>query len=484
MSRALVWFRRDLRVNDHPALTRAAEAHRDGLIAVYAITAAMWRAHDDAAVKVDLWLRSVRALSEALAARNVPLVVLTAQGDDDLAAQLVDLAGRARCAALYHHREHEVNERRRDETVRIAFARKGIDVHTAHDRTLVPPEDLRTGAGGWYTVFTPYRRAWTTRLASADLRPLPPIAAQPVVELAPSPVPDVIEGFAPPAHARLWPAGEQHAQQRLARFVTGRLADYHTARDLPALDGTSALSPYLAAGVISPRQCLHAAAQANGGRIDLGDPGPLTWISELAWRDFYQQVTRNYPRVSMGRAFKRDTEAVAWRDAPEELARFERAETGFPLVDAAITQLRETGWMHNRLRMLVAMFLTKDLLIDWRHGERFFMRHLVDGDLAANNGGWQWSASTGTDAQPWFRVFNPWTQSAKFDPQGAFITRQLPALKPLSPKALHAMHEVSDAARRAVGYPAPMVDHAAARLRVLAAFGALKSARAEGYEAP
>ena len=164
--------------------------------------------------------------------------------------------------------------------------------------------------------------------------------------------------------------------------------------------------------------------------------------------------------------------------APRARLQLRPARTAVALVaDAAITQLLETGWMHNRLRMLVAMFLTKDLLIDWRHGERFFMRHLVDGDLAANNGGWQWSASTGTDAQPWFRVFNPWTQSAKFDPQGAFITQQLPELKPLSPKALHAMHEVSDAARRAVGYPAPMVDHAAARLRVLAAFGALKSGR-------
>lgn len=474
MSRALVWFRRDLRVADHPALTRAAARHRDGLIAVYALAPAMWRAHDDAAVKVDFWLRSLRALSTALASRNVPLVVLRAESDDALADALVALAARARCAALYHHHEYEVNESRRDARVRRAFEAAGMQVDVTHDRALVAPDALRTAAGGPYKVFTPYRRAWTARLAVTELTPLPAVGAQPRVELAPSEPPDALEGFECAVDAARWPAGEAEGQRRLSRFIEDSVDDYHNARDLPALQGTSALSPYLAAGVISPRSCLDAAVRANGGRVDGGARGPLTWISELAWRDFYQQVLVNHPRVSMGRAFQPATEALRWRDAPDELARWERGETGFPLVDAAMRQLRETGWMHNRLRMLVSMFLTKDLLIDWRHGERFFMRHLVDGDLAANNGGWQWSASTGTDAQPWFRVFNPWTQSARFDPDGAFVKRWLPALSSLSPREIHAP---GSPRREALGYPRPMVDHAAARLRALDAFGALRTAQ-------
>ncbi|MEZ4391721.1 MAG: FAD-binding domain-containing protein [Polyangiales bacterium] len=481
MTRALVWFRRDLRVSDHPALSRAVERHRDGVVAAFALTPAMWRAHDDAPAKVDLWLRCADALSRELAARNIPLVTLRAEGDDELAAKLLDLATRGRCAALLHHREYEVNERRRDERVRLAFAQAGLEVEALHDRVAVPPDALRTGSGGAYRVFTPYRRAWSAWLEARGCAPLAAVGAQPRVELEAAAPPASLEGFEPEVAPGLWPAGELRAQARLARFVDERLADYHRERDLPATDGTSALSPYLAAGVISPRQCLQRAVDANGGRVTAGEPGPLTWISELAWRDFYQQVLVNFPRVSMGRAFQPATEAVRWRDAPDELARWEAGETGFPLVDAAMRQLRETGWMHNRLRMLVSMFLTKDLLIDWRAGERFFMRHLVDGDLAANNGGWQWSASTGTDAQPWFRVFNPWTQSARFDPDAAFVKRWIPALKPLSPKGIHTPEETL---RQRLGYPPPMVDHASARLRALAAFGEVRGAQRDESTVP
>lgn len=474
MTRALVWFRRDLRLHDHTALHHAARDCADGVVAVWAITPAAWRAHDDAPAKIDLWLRCARDLSDALAARNVPLVVLRADTDASLAAQLLDLAQRARCDALYRNHEYEVDESRRDALVDRRFRERGLAVRAFHDRVLVAPDALRTTTHGPYTVFTPFRRAWTAHLEARPAAPLPIFTAQrPIEGVTRSPVPDAVEGFASPVPASLWPAGEAHARARLDRFAQDTLSRYHAARDLPATDGTSALSPYLTAGVLSPRQCLDAALRAHGGSLSEGASGPLTWISELAWRDFYQQVLFHHPRVCMYRAFKRETEAVPWRDAPAELARWCAGETGFPLVDAAMKQLAATGWMHNRLRMLTAMFLTKDLLVDWRHGERFFMRHLVDGDLGANNGGWQWSASTGTDAQPWFRVFNPWTQSARFDPEGDFVKRWIPALKPLSPKAIHAMHAVPDAQRRALGYPAPMVDHAAARQRALAAFEGL-----------
>ncbi|MEK1908449.1 MAG: FAD-binding domain-containing protein, partial [Pseudomonas sp.] len=231
-------------------------------------------------------------------------------------------------------------------------------------------------------------------------------------------------------------------------------------------------STYLAAGVISPRQCLHAALRGNQGEFDSGNPGAVSWINELLWREFYKHILVGYPRVSRHRAFRPETEALPWRDAPQDLLAWQQGRTGIPLIDAAMRQLLATGWMHNRLRMVVAMFLTKNLLIDWREGERFFMRHLIDGDLAANNGGWQWSASTGTDAAPYFRIFNPISQSQKFDADGRFIRTWLPELVGLNKRDIHdpsAMGGVFGLAE----YPRPIVDLAHSRERVLQAFRSL-----------
>jgi deoxyribodipyrimidine photo-lyase len=245
---------------------------------------------------------------------------------------------------------------------------------------------------------------------------------------------------------------------------------YGKNRDLPALDGTSVLSPYLAAGAISARACLAAAREADGGRVRLGGRRPSglgVWIGELIWREFYTHITHAYPRLCKGHAFKPIDRAVAWRYDEGEFGRWRRGETGFPFVDAAMRQLNATGWMHNRLRMVAAMFLAKDLLIDWRWGERYFMRRLVDGDLASNNGGWQWSASTGTDAVPYFRVYNPTTQARRYDPDGVFVRRWLPELADLTGRGIF---EPSSGRRAA--YPLPMVDHEHARARAIAGFKA------------
>ncbi|MDO9320458.1 MAG: FAD-binding domain-containing protein, partial [Pseudomonas sp.] len=234
----------------------------------------------------------------------------------------------------------------------------------------------------------------------------------------------------------------------------------------------SQLSAYLAAGVISPRQCLHAALSNNRGEFDTGNPGAVCWINELLWREFYKHILVGYPRVSRHRAFRPNTEAVAWRNAPDELAAWQAGRTGIPIVDAAMRQLLTTGWMHNRLRMIVAMFLTKNLLIDWREGERFFMRHLIDGDLAANNGGWQWSSSTGTDSAPYFRIFNPQRQSERFDAEGRFIRHWLPVLAEVGKKDIHnpsALSQYGGLFGRP-DYPKPIVDLSKSRARALAAF--------------
>ena len=245
---------------------------------------------------------------------------------------------------------------------------------------------------------------------------------------------------------------------------------------MPAEPGTSQLSPYLAAGVISIRQCLHAALGYNQGELDSGASGATTWINELLWREFYKHILVGYPRVSMHRAFRPETEALPWRRAPYELEAWQQGRTGFPIIDAAMRQLRETGWMHNRLRMITAMFLSKNLLIDWREGERWFMRHLIDGDLAANNGGWQWSASTGTDSVPYFRLFNPTSQSQRFDPDGQFLRRWLPELQHLSSRDIHSPathHNLFGV----IEYPTPIVDLGKSRARALDAFRNLPEGR-------
>jgi len=463
MHRPMVWFRRDLRADDNTALLAAAERSDDGLVALYVVSPGEWRSHDDAPVKVDLWLRSAALLSETLGALHIPLLVETADTPGDVPALVRRVAREHGCTEVHANREYEVDESRRDVAVREAL---GMPLHLHDDRVLLPPGSVRTQSDTAYTVFTPFKRRWLEALTAAPSpRPAPP-PQRPIRDIRAGAVPARVEGFTSTIDPGLWPAGEAAAARRLEAFIASSLSGYRTGRDLPSIDGTSGLSPYLAAGVISPRRCLAAAMGAHG-------EGPDTWISELCWRDFYTHVMVAFPRVSMGRAFRTETDRVPWRSAPDELARWRSGETGYPLVDAAMRQLLATGWMHNRLRMLVAMFLSKDLLIDWREGERFFMRHLVDGDLAANNGGWQWSSSTGTDAQPYFRIFNPYTQASRYDPDGEFVRRWVPELRSLDKRALLNMEKMGPLERRRLGYPEAMVDHAAARARTLSAFKGL-----------
>jgi deoxyribodipyrimidine photo-lyase len=267
-----------------------------------------------------------------------------------------------------------------------------------------------------------------------------------------------------------WPAGTVEAQRRLRRFANSRSERYADDRDFPALDGTSALSPHLSVGSLSAGQCLHAALRGCDGTLHKAGPGIAAWVDELIWRDFYRHVIAQFPQVSRGAAFRRELDQLPWRHAPDELAAWKAGRTGYPLVDAGMRQLSQTGCMHNRMRMVTAMFLAKHLLLDWRAGERHFMELLVDGDFAANNGGWQWSASTGTDAVPYFRLFNPNTQARRFDPDGTFIRHHVPELAGAPDKALF------DPARNPEsGYARPMVDHQEARQRALATFRAAQS---------
>jgi deoxyribodipyrimidine photo-lyase len=465
----LVWFRNDLRVDDNTAL-HAALTRGGRVAAVFYATPDQWREHALAPVKGEFLWRTLEELRVALARLNVPLFVRIVDRFDAVAADLDKFARKHQCEAVFANREYPVDEQRRDEAVAAALARANMEWNCFDDATLVPPGSVRTRTGQPFKVFTPFKRALLELVETAPLHCLKPRKAEPFGAEAP-PLPKYpYESSNVPA--KLWPAGEKAAAARLRKFIDGRIDDYAEQRDIPALDGTSALSPYLALGVISLRRCAEAALAANGGLWQGGSGGAATWLNELLWREFYIHVLAQFPRVSMNKPMRKEAESLVWRRDKTEFQRWCEGRTGFPLVDAGMRQLVQTGWMHNRLRMVTAMFLSKYLLLDWRWGEQFFMRHLIDGDLAANNGGWQWSASTGTDAAPYFRLLSPLRQAERFDPDGTYCKKFVPELKHVP---VDALLKPGDPRLIAAGYPPPMVDLKAARARVLQAFSAANS---------
>ena len=470
--KSIVWFRRDLRVAYNHALYHACRNSAAGVIGLYVVTPKQWKEHDDANCKVRFWLESLAELSSQLGKLNIPLRIETC---DDFAAS-VDVvshfASMQKCGAVFLNREYEVNEAMRDAEVQRACERAGIECHSFHDRVIVPPREVTTKEGKFYSVFTPYRKVWDTRMAEF-CKVLPKPKKQAPLKLRSSPIPRKVDGFdLSDFREDLWLAGEKEAGKRLKKFAN-KISGYDEARDIPSIAGTSLLSPYLAAGIISPRQCLATARESGIDQFG-GSDGSKTWISELTWRDFYTQVLVNVPRVSMHRPFKLKTERLKWRKDQSDFEAWKDGKTGYPIVDAGMRQLNRSGWMHNRLRMVTAMFLTKNLLIDWRLGEQYFMQKLIDGDLAANNGGWQWSASTGTDAVPYFRIFNPFSQSKRFDPDGLFIKKVCPELEPINPRSLHDPAKLSAAIlEKNVDYPDPVVEYKSGRERALSSFKAL-----------
>ncbi len=502
---ALVWLRRDLRVDDHAALHAAlSDARRTWCAFVFdrdILDPLPSRADRrvefirDGLVEVD---RELRALGGGL-------IVVHDRATDAIPALAATLGVDLVVAA----RDYEPAAVRRDTEVDARLRADGRRLRVVKDQVVFEADEVMTGAGRPFSVFTPYRNAWRRRLdeAGADGAPGTPLAQHPVRELARgrlSPPPsglrsadaDGPHGSAPldgvpsleaigfertDLHRLALPTGASGGARLLDEFLH-RIGRYRDARDYPALKGPSYLSAHLRFGTVSIRTLAREAL-----RVERTDPpaaeGARTWLSELVWRDFYVQVLHHHPRVET-RSFRPEYDAIGWEDGAHGDALFAawaEARTGYPLVDAAMTQLRTSGYMHNRLRMVTASFLCKDLGVDWRRGERLFADLLNDYDLAANNGGWQWASSSGCDAQPYFRIFNPVTQSEKFDPKGAFIRRYLPQLANYDDKRIHAPWLVPPAEQARLGcvigrdYPAPVVDHAQARTRTLARYAVVKT---------
>jgi deoxyribodipyrimidine photo-lyase len=463
MKRQLCWLRNDLRISDNSALLEALK--RGPTIVIYVATPAQWQVHDDAPIKQDFWRRNLKELMSALASLKVPLRLFQVPDYQSIPVLLEKIIQYWNIEALHYNIDYPLNERRRDELVSALCREKLIRVFAYEDHCLLPPELVLTGQDKPFKVFTPYAnkcREYLEQSGPPGLHKLSADAIQPIISLEPLAEECMLDEIDWPqpetAWQELWPAGEAEARRRLIGFVDERLKDYQEQRDFPAQAGTSSLSPYLNAGVISSRECWKQA-QDMASNVSV-----RSWCNELLWRDFYQYVVWHYPHVCKNQAWNPAYAELQWRSDEDEFERWSQGETGFPLIDAAMKQLLATGWMHNRLRMLVAMFLSKNLMIDWRWGERWFMQHLVDGEFSANNGGWQWSASTGTDAAPYFRIFNPIRQSERFDPQGEFIKNYIPVLQNESAKTIH------DPAKLQTNYWDPLVELKFSRERALAAF--------------
>lgn len=454
----LVWFRNDLRTHDNAALSQActlAEQDGTGVQAVFLWTPQQWDRHDYGQPRRYAWREALATLEQRLARLGIGLSLIETtdwqQGVTDLLQQAQQLNARS----LSFHREFGWDEVQRDRLALSQAQQAGLDTHLFEDRVCREPSQLLTRQGEMYRVFTPYKKNWLDQQNSAPLTaPLPePNAIGPAI----TPSCRFPEASAPDIQEL--PLNEETALDQLEHFLNSAAHDYQRQRDFPGVEGTSRLSAALANGALSLRQCLYACLQ----HPQRDQEGLQTWLSELIWREFYHYLLYWRPELAKHQPFYARWDAFPWRQDGELLTAWQQGQTGVPIVDAGMRQLAHCGWMHNRVRMIVAMYLVKLMRIDWREGERWFARSLLDIDFASNNGGWQWCAATGVDAAPYFRIFNPTTQSQRFDPNGHYIRRWVPELAALDNKQIHAPSNVS-------GYPQALLDYSSARAETLALF--------------
>ncbi len=465
----LVWYRSDLRTNDSLPLSKACESVGD-VHACVLLCVEQWREHGWGDDRIEYFRRTLQDLSVRLAELHIPLHVREAKTFAEVPRVMTQLVEKLHVCEVHWGYEYEVNEQQRDKNVSDSLAKINVQTHQYHNQVLLDPHGPRTGQGGAFKVFTPYKRALLRTLEedgvleSLSLRP----TARKTSPCSSDPIPDTLSGVVPRVDLSPFPIGEEAAAQALDAFLGERGPAYDADRDIPSIKGTSMLAAALAVGSISPRMCMCAA---KSRLEELGESAGLdTWMSEVIWREFYRHVVFNQPHVSKGHNFDRSEDAIVWRDDSTSFDAWKDGQTGIPIVDAAMRCLVSTGWMHNRLRMVTAQFLSKNLLLDWRLGESFFANHLVDYDFASNNGGWQWSSSTGTDSAPYFRVFNPVRQGERFDPKGEFTLQWVPELKDIPVRQLHQPWVKHADLCAGVGYPEPIVDLSASRARAIEAF--------------
>ena len=456
MKTSIWWIRRDLRLSDNQALYAAMQAGEQ-VIPLFIIDPKLAETNRQPEKRLNFLWGGLQALDDGLRKIGSQLIVRRGSPGDELRK----LINETSASTVFAEKDITPYAIARDRLVS-----KHVSLKLTPGLTVLESDDVLKADGTPYTVFTPFSKTWKT---------IYPTQKEPILSI-PGKIntPDNLASFGIPEHTTnpLFPAGEQEAHQRLIAFTKGDQAPifhYADLRNRPDLAGTSALSPYMRFGMISARQAVLTANLAMQVAVnENARKGAQTWLNELIWREFFISILTHFPGVKK-QSFRPDLRRIPWRNDPAEFEAWKHGQTGYPIVDAAMRQLLQTGWMHNRSRMIVASFLVKDLLIDWRWGERWFMQNLVDGDIAANNGGWQWSAGTGTDAAPYFRIFNPILQGKKFDPNGDYVRSWIPELSEVATQYIHTPWNLPDS-QLINKYPKPIIDHSFARERTLEAY--------------
>ena len=461
----ILWFRNDLRTHDNPALQYYLSHKRLSGTgkAIFFVCEQQWLIHDWSARQIDFIKRHAAALVDELALLGVELSIVEVNNFEEQAHYLKVYCEKHNIKEVVANSEVEFNERQRD----INIQASGINLTLFESDVIVPKGKVLTKSDTMYKVFTPFKRAWLAYVKQFGFEYL----GKPALVSTNNSINNVkkVSDDEKNSLTSAWPLSTEYEKEALPRFLQEKLLDYQEYRDIPSIKGTSGISPYLAAGAISPRYILRLLINQQPDVLISPDSKSFSWLNELIWREFYRHLLYHEPRLCKHQAFNRNYNNMPWHNDMVLFEAWKQGKTGYPIVDAAMRQLNHTGWMHNRLRMVVASFLTKHLLIDWRWGEQYFMQQLIDGDLAANNGGWQWAASTGCDAQPYFRVFNPIRQSERFDPNGEFIRTYLPELVNVPDKFIHFPHVYLAKENLSTYWPA-IVEHKFARQRAIAFF--------------
>ncbi len=470
--KSIIWFRNDLRLDDNPALREASKSSSE-LHAIFLYSFEQLEKHNEANVKIDFLLKNLQYLNVSLQKLNIPLTIVNSQGFKQDPKIISNLSKERNVDKVFINKQFGIDEQYRDKRVQELLSAASIKTEFFNDQIIYEAGSIRTGQNKPYSVFTPFKRKWVESFDMDFLDIDYDYVPQKNTDLESNfDVFDFKHEIKHKVDMSLWPAGEEHALNRLVDFLENRASNYSKDRNDPIKNGTSRMSPYLALGVISSKRCILEGLKLNNFEFNSGNSGITKWIDEIVWREFYRNIMFSFPKVSRNQPFQDFSKSISWRFDEAEFNAWKNGLTGFPIIDAAMRQLLHEGWMHNRLRMVVAMFFTKNMLHDWRLGEAYFMQKLIDGDFSSNNGGWQWSSSTGTDAAPYFRIFNPITQSTNFDKEGLFIKKYVPELKDLDKSVIH---DPPKEHRKYCGYPDQILDLKASRLRAIDAFKAAKS---------
>ena len=470
--KSLVWLRSDLRMDDNPALRNAC-INSDEVHCIYIYSPEQMKIHNEANCKIEFIVSNLKDLGDSLKKINIPLTILRSDGFSDNSNLILDIVNERSICRVYWNNMFGVEENRRDQEVKNILTNNNIELESYDDQVVYSPGTIKTKEDKAYSVFTPFKRRWIEGF-SLDFLDIEFNYSSKNDSGINSNVYEFNFEFEK-SHSvdmSLWKIGEANAITILHDYLDKKVLRYSKDRNDPIIEGTSRLSPYLASGIISSKRCILEAIKKNNFELDSGESGIVKWIDEIIWREFYKNIMHSFPKVSRGLPFQDYTKKIKWRFDKDEFESWKVGKTGFPIIDSAMRQLKTEGWMHNRLRMVVAMFFTKNMLHDWRLGEAFFMENLLDGDFSSNNGGWQWSSSTGTDAAPYFRIFNPITQSKNFDEDGLFIKKHIKELQDLDKKEIH---DPSERVRKHLSYPSRILDLKESRLRAIDAFNAAKN---------